>query len=210
MLLLLACKAQANRALISRVQRTTLTPLAMQLENAERFAEAAAALEAAAAAAAAAEGREGGNASRRASLAPSPVAQQQQQHSRTPSRGAEQRQQQSPVPTLPGDGVPASSDSSSPDRFAAVDAATAAGRPGSRVAALEHVQQQGSTAMSLSPGGGGSSSSRRTTPAAAAAQEAADDAAADDELSMLQAEVAFLGLMSNSSSFRQSQQQSQD
>jgi hypothetical protein len=53
----------------------------------------------------------------------------------------------------------------------------------------------------------GGSSTRRVTPAAA--QEAADaDAAADDELSMLQAEVAFLGLMSNSSSFRQSQHQS--
>jgi hypothetical protein len=38
LLLLLAAKSSSNRALLSRLQRTTLTPLAMQLENAERFA----------------------------------------------------------------------------------------------------------------------------------------------------------------------------
>ena len=50
LLLLLACKNPSNRQMLSRVERTTLLPLAMQLENAERFQQQAAAAEAAAAA----------------------------------------------------------------------------------------------------------------------------------------------------------------
>eukprot|EP00879_Flechtneria_rotunda_P016669 GHRR01017444.1.p1 GENE.GHRR01017444.1~~GHRR01017444.1.p1 ORF type:complete len:203 (-),score=105.47 GHRR01017444.1:872-1480(-) len=50
LLLLLAVKNPNNRAIISKVQRTTLTPLATQLGNVEKFYQQAAALDAAVAA----------------------------------------------------------------------------------------------------------------------------------------------------------------
>lgn len=207
MLLLLASKAPANRALISRVQRTTLTPLAMQLENAERFAEQAALVEAAAAAAAAAGAAAGGreSASKPASLLNSPV---QQRHSRNPSRGdQQQQQQQSPVRTpLPG----ASSSSSSPEKFAdPQSAAAAAGRTGSSSrASVEYAQGAAAAAAAYMgspppPAAAAAATAVRGGVSKSVTPERGDSGLMeDDELSMLQAEVAFLGLMSNNSSFR--------
>lgn len=43
MLFLLSAKLPANREQISRLQRTSIAPLAQQLENAEKFAATAAA-----------------------------------------------------------------------------------------------------------------------------------------------------------------------
>jgi hypothetical protein len=226
LLLLLASKTAANRALVSRVQRTTLTPLAMQLENAERFAEQAAAVEAAAAAAAAeaaagdrgatAAGRgweQGGSSSRAA--APSPL----QHHSRGSSRsgvadfGQQQQQHASPGRSP----LPSFSSSSSPDRIGAAAAAVAAagggssGRPSiDSTAGRTSVGPNDAPSPSpraLSPaaaaaaaaGGVSDVSSGRTTPAQRAGSGVLVPSGEDD-LSMLQAEVAFLGLMSGQSS----------
>lgn len=146
MLLLLAAKSASNRAIISRVQRTTLTPLAMQLENAERYyAQAAEVAAAAEAATAAADSRDAAAA---AALNPSP--------------GGTQAQQQQPSEAL---------------RVAAVGAA-ASRQPGAVPGGEPLPAVSGVSSMSHQGSLGGASEG-------------------DDEL--LQAEVAFLGMMSSSS-----------
>jgi hypothetical protein len=219
LLLLLASKTAANRALVSRVQRTTLTPLAMQLENAERFAEQAAAVEAAAAAAdrGAAAGRgweqAGGSSSSRAA-APSPL----QHHSRGSSRsgvgefGQQQQQQQHASPGRSP--LPSFSSSSSPDRLGAAAAGAAAGGGSSGRPSIDSTAGR----TSVGPNDTASPSPHALSPAAAAAAGAASGVSSgrttpaqragsgflvpsgEDDLSMLQAEVAFLGLMSGQSS----------
>lgn len=155
MLLLLAAKNPDSRAIISKVQRTTLSPLAMQLENAERFYQQAAEVEAAADMAAAAAGRGVARSSSTGATAGSASA----ASSRRNTGGgfaAGQEQLNSSV------SAPAES------TMAAIAAAAPEVADGAPAAASSGVLGQ--------PSG-----------------------LEDDELSMLQAEVAFLGLMSSSS-----------
>lgn len=152
MLLLLAAKNPNNRAIISKVQRTTLTPLAMQLENAERFYQQAAGMEAAAAAG--------------------------KTIARSSSTGADGMSTSS---SRRGSGAGHAGIGVDPQSSSAVSAPAgnmAAAGPVAAAAAVSH----GSAASAV-----GSD---------VPVQPGSVD---DDELSMLQAEVAFLGLMSNSS-----------
>jgi hypothetical protein len=159
MLLLLAAKSANNRAIISKVQRTTLAPLAMQLENAERFYAQAAQAEVQAEAEAAAKAAAGNP-------------------QRSSSSGGSKQQQRGLV-------------------VAAAQPATAVAAPlGSTATTSTSADASSSRSAVLSNGGSGGSS--MVSPGSAAAA-----AGGEDEL--LQAEVAFLGMMSRPPSSSQEQ-----
>jgi hypothetical protein len=145
--------------------------------------EAAAA--AAAVAAAAGGGGDGGvkrdSTSKAASLAPTPVL----HHSRSSSRSEQQQQQQSPSW--------APSSSSSPDRFTDPYSAAVVGARTSRSsrASADYNGLQGSAAASSTVATAGAGSGGLTP------QRSLGGPVEDDELSMLQAEVAFLGSMAS-------------
>jgi hypothetical protein len=165
MLLLLAAKAAANRAIISKVQRTTLAPLAMQLENAERFfaqaaqAEAQAEAEAAAAAAGSSKTAAAGNPQRSSSTGGS----------------KQQLQPSGAAAAQPASGQPAGAAAAA---AASGALSSASASSSSRPAAAS----SGGSSSMVSPGGAGGG---------------------EDEL--LQAEVAFLGMMSRPPSSSQEQ-----